>query len=82
MNLDLFLDPEHENYQVEVIAPTHTYGTVYSFDSRYAFEVDSDEYDTIGEWEYLVVVNGETIASFNTLDETRRFIVNTDFDFY
>ncbi len=82
MNLELFTNPEYEEYQVKVIAPTHTYGTVTGFSSNYEFSVDYDEYDMSGKWEYLVVVDNETIANFNNLEDTIEFIENTDFDFY
>ena len=79
MNLDLFLDPENKEHLVKVIAPTHTYGTVTGFDSDYDFEVDYDEYDMAGEWEFLVVVNDKTLATFNNMEDTREFIVSTNF---
>lgn len=82
MNLELFSNPEYEDYQVKVIAPTHTYGTVTDFDSDYAFEVDYDEYDLSGKWEYRVVVKDETLATFDNIEDAVSFIEETDFDFY
>ena len=51
MNLEFFSNPECEDYQVKVIAPTHTYGTVTDFNSEYTFEVEYDEYDMSGKVE-------------------------------
>ena len=51
MNLEFFSNPEYEDYQVKVIAPTHTYGTVTDFNSEYTFEVEYDEYDMSGKVE-------------------------------
>lgn len=82
MNLEFFSNPEYKDYQVKVIAPTHTYGTVTDFNSAYAFEVDYDEYDLSGNWEYMVVVKDETLASFDNMEDVVDFIKKTDFSFY
>ena len=52
------------------------------FNSEYTFEVEYDEYDMSGKWEYMVVVKDETLASFDNMEDVIDFIGKTDFDFY
>lgn len=67
MDITKFLDKSNQKYQLKVIAPTHTYGTVYGLDSKYDFEVEYDEYDTISDWEYAVVVDRNILATFHNV---------------
>lgn len=30
MDIQMFLDPSNDSYQIQVIAPTHTYGVMHS----------------------------------------------------
>lgn len=78
MKLESFLNPENNKYQIQVIAPTFTYGTMYSLDSKYDFEINFDEYDTSSDWEFNVLIEGEIIATFNTLREIRNYIIELD----
>jgi hypothetical protein len=79
MKLEKFLDSENKKYQLKVIAPTHTYGTVYGTNSKYDFEINFEEYDTHAEWEYFVEVNGEILSSFNNLHDACSYIEENNF---
>lgn len=74
MSIQKFLDPDNKNYQIQVIAPTHTYGMMKSLDSKYDFEIDYDEYDPEGLWAFNVIVNNEVIAAFNNLEDVREYL--------
>lgn len=74
MTLEDFLGPDNEKYKIQVIAPTFTYGTMYSLDSKYDFEIDFDEYDTVSDWEFNIVINGKIVETFATIEEVKRFI--------
>lgn len=76
ITLDDFLDKNNKKYQIQVIAPTTTYGTMCSFDSQFDFDIVFDEYDKVAEWEFNVVINGEIVASFSSIEETREHIEN------
>jgi hypothetical protein len=47
-----------------------------SFDSQFDFDIVFDEYDKVAEWEFNVVINGEIVASFSSIEETREHIEN------
>lgn len=79
MNINDFLDASNKKYQIQVIAPTHTYGTMYSLDSKFDFEIDYDEYDTSDKWEFNIIVEGKTIATLNTTEEVKDYIEKSDF---
>ena len=55
----MFLDPSNDDYQIQVIAPTHTYGVMHSIDSSYDFDIQFDEYDPEGLWEFNIIINGK-----------------------
>lgn len=74
MDSNKFLDPDNKDYQIQVIAPTHTYGNMNSLDSKFDFDIYDDEYDTEGLWEYNVVINGETLATFFDLEDVKDYI--------
>lgn len=74
MSIQKFLDPDNKNYQIQVIAPTHTYGMMNSLESKYDFEIDYDEYDSEGLWVFNVIVNNEVIATFNDLEDVREYL--------
>lgn len=78
MDIEKFLDYKNKKYQIKVIAPTHTYGTIYSLDSKYDFEIDYDEYDTEAEWEYIIEIDGSVIATFDNIENTKQFIASLD----
>lgn len=79
MNLVEFLNPNNKKYQLKVIVPTHTYGTVYNLDSKYNFEVNFDEYDKNSDWEYYIEIDGEFITSFESIEDAQEFIQKNKF---
>ena len=76
MDINKFLDPDNKDYQIQVIAHTHTYGNMKSLDSKFDFDIYDDEYDTEGLWEYNIVVKDETIATFNQLEDVNEYIID------
>lgn len=78
MNTHQFFDPNNQDYQIQVIAPTHTYGIVNSLESRYDFEVTFDEYDPEGLWEYNIIIKGEIVETFNHLEEVEEYLMTIE----
>ena len=75
MDMTEFLNQNNPNYQIKVIAPTHTYGVMNSLDSKYDFDINFDEYNPEGTWEYNIEVNGQTIATFFHLEDVKNYLV-------
>ena len=78
MDIQMFLDPSNDNYQIQVIAPTHTYGVMHSFDSSYDFDIQFDEYDPEGLWEFNIIINGKTVKTFNHIDYVKKYLQKTE----
>ena len=74
MDSSKFLDLDNKDYKIQVVAPTYTYGTMKSLDSKFDFDIYDDEYDTEELWEYNIVVKDEIIATFNQLEEVQEYL--------
>lgn len=78
MDIQMFLDPSNDDYQIQVIAPTHTYGVMHSFDSSYDFDIQFDEYDPEGLWEFNIIINGKIVKTFNHIDDVKKYLQKTE----
>ena len=78
MDIQMFLDPSNDDYQIQVIAPTHTYGVMHSFDSSYDFDIQFDEYDPEGLWEFNIIINGKIVKTFNHIDDVKQYLQKTE----
>lgn len=74
----MFLDPSNDDYQIQVIAPTHTYGVMHSIDSSYDFDIQFDEYDPEGLWEFNIIINGKIVKTFNHIDDVKQYLQKTE----
>ena len=78
MDIQMFLDPSNDDYQIQVIAPTHTYGVMHSIDSSYDFDIQFDEYDPEGLWEFNIIINGKIVKTFNHIDDVKQYLQKTE----
>ena len=78
MDIQMFLDPSNDSYQIQVIAPTQTYGVMHSFDSSYDFDIQFDEYDPVGLWEFNIIINGKIVKTFNHIDDVKQYLQKTE----